>query len=157
MKMLGYSAMGVGNIDAHLGDVFYAAAKERGIQVIEAGPNQPAGVVPYIVKKINGVKVGVISFGSEEAQSMAEAKSLDILKSRYVAFREARKASDVLILLDASVSRQAREDMRSAIYDLELERGAVVAVTISTRDEWNSPLMSVSPYHKNVEREGVVL
>jgi len=92
--------MGVGNIDAHLGDDFYAAAKERGIQVIEAGPNQPAGVAPYIVKNINGVKVGVISFGSGEAKSLAEAKSLDVLKARYVAFREARKASDVLILLD---------------------------------------------------------
>ena len=71
--------------------------------------------------------------------------------------REPESDYDVLILLDAPISRQARDDMRSAIYDLELERGAVVAVTISTRDEWNSPLMSVSPYHRNVEREGVVL
>jgi len=100
MKMLGYSAMGVGRFDAHLGDVFYATAKERGIQVVEAGPNQPAGVLPYIIKNINGVKIGIISFGSKEASSLANEKSLNILKARFVAFREARKASDILIMLD---------------------------------------------------------
>jgi len=64
---------------------------------------------------------------------------------------------DVLILLDKPAPRQMLDEMRSAIYDLELDREAVLSVMTSTQDEWNSPLESVSPYHKNVEREGVLL
>jgi len=71
--------------------------------------------------------------------------------------REPESDYDILILLDAPISRQAREEMRSAIYDLELERGAVVSILVLTRDDWNSRLESVSPYHGNVEREGVAL
>ena len=64
---------------------------------------------------------------------------------------------DVLILLEAPVAKQTREEMRSAIYEMELERGVVICVIVSTRDEWDSPLRSVSPFHKNVESEGVLL
>ena len=64
---------------------------------------------------------------------------------------------DVLILLDAPMARRTREEMRSAIYDLELERGVVMSIMVTTRDEWNSPLHSVSPYHRNVESTGVLL
>lgn len=64
---------------------------------------------------------------------------------------------DVLILLDAPMTRQTREEMRSAIYALELERGVVISIMVTTREEWNSPLQSVSPYHRNVDSYGVVL
>lgn len=100
LKKMGYAAIGVGDADARIGDDFYTAAKERGVQVLEAGPNQPAGVKPFIIQKINGLRVGVISFGSLGAKSLADAKPLDVRKARYAAFMEARKASDILILLD---------------------------------------------------------
>lgn len=64
---------------------------------------------------------------------------------------------DLLVLLGASVSKRTLEDMNSAIYDLELERDAVLSVMLSTREEWDSPLMSVSPYHRNVLNDGVVV
>jgi predicted nucleotidyltransferase len=64
---------------------------------------------------------------------------------------------DVLILLETPIAKQTREQMRSAVYEMELEREVVICVMISTRDEWNSPLRSVSPFHKNVESDGVLL
>ena len=71
--------------------------------------------------------------------------------------RDPESDYDILILLDKLPPRQTLEEMRSAIYDLELEREAVLSVMTSTQDDWNSPLRRVSPHHKNVEREGVVL
>ena len=64
---------------------------------------------------------------------------------------------DVLILLDEPASKQTLEQMRLAIYDLELERDALLSVMTLTQGEWTSPLSRVSPYHKNVERDGVLL
>ena len=98
MKELGYTILGVGNQEAKIGNAIFNAAKEKGIQVIEAGPNQPEGIAPYVVKVINGIKVGIISFGSSGNDE--EARSLSVLKARYAAFREARKASDILILME---------------------------------------------------------
>jgi uncharacterized protein len=64
---------------------------------------------------------------------------------------------DVLVLLEAPIDRQTREEMRSAIYELELEREVVVSLMVSTREEWNSPPRSLSPFHRNVESDGVLL
>ena len=64
---------------------------------------------------------------------------------------------DILILLDSPMDKQVNEEMQSAIYDLELDREAVLSVMVSTRDEWNSPLQSVSPYRRNIEKDGVLL
>lgn len=64
---------------------------------------------------------------------------------------------DVLVLRGPSVSKQTLEEMDSAIYDLELDREVVLSVMVSTREEWDSPLMSVSPYHRNVVNDGVLV
>jgi len=71
--------------------------------------------------------------------------------------REPESDYDVLILLQAPIDKQTREDMRSAMYEIELEREIVISLMVSTLDEWNSPLRSVSPFHRNVEKDGVLL
>ena len=71
--------------------------------------------------------------------------------------REPESDYDVLVLLDEPAPKETLEEMRSAIYDLELEREVVLSVMTSTQEEWRSPLSRVSPYHKNVESEGVLL
>jgi hypothetical protein len=47
--------------------------------------------------------------------------------------------------------------MNAAIYDLELDRDAALSVIVSTREKWESPLMSVSPYHRNVVNDGIIV
>ena len=64
---------------------------------------------------------------------------------------------DVLVLLGESVPKRTIEEMDSAIYDFELEREAALSVMVSTREEWDSPLMSVIPYHRNVVNDGVLV
>ena len=64
---------------------------------------------------------------------------------------------DVLLLVDAPLSREEEEAIDRAIYALELDREVVLSVFIYTRDDWNRPLRAVTPFYQNVEREGVLL
>ena len=71
--------------------------------------------------------------------------------------RTAESDYDILVLLNAPMPPDEREDMRGTIYDLELARGVVMTVFFLTTEEWHLPLNRVTPFHRNVEREGVVL
>lgn len=64
---------------------------------------------------------------------------------------------DILVLLNAPLSREEEDRIRDVIYDLQVERGVVMSVIFYTREEWDSPISSVSPYRRNIEREGVLL
>lgn len=71
--------------------------------------------------------------------------------------REPDSDYDVLVLLDGPISRQEEDRIRDAIYYLELAREVVVSFIFETREQWNQPVAAVSPYHRNVEREGILL
>lgn len=64
---------------------------------------------------------------------------------------------DILVLLQAPISRQQKTDIRSVIYDLELQHNVVMSIMYYTEDEWNSPVVTISPYRKNVEIDGILL
>ena len=71
--------------------------------------------------------------------------------------REPDSDFDVLILVDAPLSREEEEAIDCAIYSLELDREVVLSTFTYTRDEWNDRFRSVTPFHRNVEKEGVLL
>jgi predicted nucleotidyltransferase len=64
---------------------------------------------------------------------------------------------DVLVLSDRELSDTEERRIRDAVYDIELAREVVVSLAMYTRDDWNLPLRKATPYHKNVEREGILL
>jgi predicted nucleotidyltransferase len=71
--------------------------------------------------------------------------------------RTAESDYDILVLLSAPIPDDEREGMRDTIYDLELARGVVMTVFFLTTEEWCRPLTRVTPFHRNVERDGVAL
>lgn len=64
---------------------------------------------------------------------------------------------DVLALLASDLSNQQKDAVRGAVYDLELAHNVVISLIFYTRDEWDSPLVTATPYRKNLAREGVLL
>jgi len=71
--------------------------------------------------------------------------------------RDPESDYDVIILLNSPLSKEVDEELDTVIYALELERGTVLSTFLYTRDEWNRPLRVATPYHRNVQREGVLL
>jgi predicted nucleotidyltransferase len=64
---------------------------------------------------------------------------------------------DILILVDGPVDMALEEKMISNVYPLELETGAMLTLIVYSTEQWNSPLYRAMPFHKNVDREGVML
>jgi predicted nucleotidyltransferase len=64
---------------------------------------------------------------------------------------------DVLVLTDLAPLREYRKAIRARLYEIEWDCGEVVSTVVRSREEWNLPELRHSPYHRNVEREGVRL
>ena len=64
---------------------------------------------------------------------------------------------DLLIILNRSnISIDMEREITYPLYDLEFETGEVISPMIYTEDEWNTKY-SVTPFYKNVMREGQLL
>jgi predicted nucleotidyltransferase len=63
---------------------------------------------------------------------------------------------DILVLVDHSAGVALHERLISSISPLE-DDGAVLTLSIHSRDLWNSKLYQAMPFHENVDREGVLL
>ncbi len=64
---------------------------------------------------------------------------------------------DVLVLMDQSLDREHEDAVRDAVYDLELVRGILISLVFCTRDHWDRPLVRVSPFRQEVERDAIRL
>ena len=64
---------------------------------------------------------------------------------------------DVLVLTDEALSKMQEHAVEDAILDLELEREVVISTMYYTRGEWGAPMVRVSPFYKEVERDAIEL
>ncbi len=64
---------------------------------------------------------------------------------------------DILILIDKKVDRKLKEKIVDIRYDIELKYDVVFGLVIENKDFWDSSLANAMPFHKNIEREGVLL
>lgn len=98
MAKIGYAAVGVGELDARLGADFFATMAAHKIAVVDTSPATDKSAVPFLLKTVGGVKVGVVSFGA--ALPNVTVDDMELRKKRFEVFKEARAKSDVLIVLD---------------------------------------------------------
>ena len=64
---------------------------------------------------------------------------------------------DILVIVDGPVDMALEEKILSNVYPLEVETGAVLTLIVYSREQWDSALYRAMPFHKNVDREGVLL
>ena len=64
---------------------------------------------------------------------------------------------DLLILSNVPATLENEDRFRGALYDLQLETGAVITVILVNRADWETPLYKAMPLHKNITREGITL
>ena len=64
---------------------------------------------------------------------------------------------DLLILLDKEpLSRDDINRIKYPLYEIEFETSTIISPIVLSRDEWESK-HSVTPFYKNVLKEGVVI
>ncbi len=64
---------------------------------------------------------------------------------------------DFLVLLPLEPTRELQQKIRRSLYEWEWENGEVITSMYRSKKRWDSPLMRVTPLHRNVAREGIRL
>lgn len=97
---LGYDAVGVGETDLRTGAKrFFEEAAKHKLTVLDSGPDAAKSTLPYVIKNVAGVKVGIVSFGGRLSTESSGGEYVR-RKAMYTAYRAARLGSDYLIVLD---------------------------------------------------------
>ncbi|MDR4499580.1 MAG: nucleotidyltransferase domain-containing protein [Candidatus Scalindua sp.] len=64
---------------------------------------------------------------------------------------------DLIILIDEEFSLEKENYICHQLCPIELEMGEVNTAFVYSRSKWNSSLYREMPFHKNVEKDGVIL
>lgn len=64
---------------------------------------------------------------------------------------------DFLILVDKTLNEYEKIALKNKLYDIELESDQVINSVIHSTIEWNRPEMRVTPFYKNVIKEGIAV
>lgn len=64
---------------------------------------------------------------------------------------------DLLVLVDGEPDLALEDEIRKALFPIELETGAVLTLLVYSREDWESSLYQAMPLVQNIEREGVIL
>ena len=72
---------------------------------------------------------------------------------------DAKKYSDydLLVIVNGPVDMAVKERIIAKVYPLELESCEMLTLIVYNRQQWDSPLYRAMPFHKNVDREGVLI
>jgi predicted nucleotidyltransferase len=70
---------------------------------------------------------------------------------------EATSDYDLLVLIDGEASLEKEDIICRQLYPIELETGKVLLAMVYSREQWDAPLYRAMPFHKNVERDGVLV
>ncbi|MHB9026176.1 MAG: nucleotidyltransferase domain-containing protein [Armatimonadota bacterium] len=72
---------------------------------------------------------------------------------------EARADSDwdLLVLTDQPVTTQVEEALWDRLFPIEVETTEVISAFVKNRRDWSTALAKASPYHRNIERDGVAV
>ena len=64
---------------------------------------------------------------------------------------------DLLILINKNLTEKEKLKIQHTLYEVELEADEIINAIIHSENEWNNPLMQVSPFYENVKKEGIVI
>lgn len=64
---------------------------------------------------------------------------------------------DILVIIDGPVDMPLKEKILANVYPLLLETGRMLTLIIYNKQQWDSPLYRAMPFHKNVDREGLLI
>ncbi len=64
---------------------------------------------------------------------------------------------DFLVLTDEPVTTQLEITLWDRLYELELETGGVFSALLKNREEWATAFSKITPFHHNVEKDGITL
>jgi len=123
MKLLGTDAVGLGDRDLRLGLAWLRGQiKRTGLSVVcanlyDKSTNKPA-LQPYVIKNVNGIKVGIIGVMSDKSDVGPARDSLYLVEPSNVtkmAISEMRKKGVTVVVLLSQLGKIESEDLVTAV------------------------------------------
>lgn len=64
---------------------------------------------------------------------------------------------DFLVLVDGPVDDDRVDRIRHRLYEIEWESDQILSSIVRSREQWNGQPLSSTPFHRNVELDGIAL
>jgi len=64
---------------------------------------------------------------------------------------------DIMVITTHAVTPLQKSAVRHALYEIEWDNACVISSIIRSREEWDNPLMKMTPFHRNVTRDAIRL
>ena len=71
--------------------------------------------------------------------------------------RSSESDYDILVLTDGMLAASYQDVLRGVVYDIALDHDVVISLVFVSKDHWQLPSVCVTPFHRNVESEGITL
>jgi len=62
---------------------------------------------------------------------------------------------DLLVLIEDSVDYKLKQQIREAVYPIELQRDVVISLFIESKFVWETKYATLSLLYQNIQREGI--
>ncbi len=64
---------------------------------------------------------------------------------------------DVMVITPCAITPLLKNAVRHALYEIEWDNACVISSIIHSREEWDNPLMKMTPFHRNVTKDAIRL
>lgn len=71
--------------------------------------------------------------------------------------RDENSDYDVLVLTDRTIPRTEQRHLRGQVLDVELDCDNVISLLFCQKQQWTLPKTQASPFHKEVEKDAIML
>jgi predicted nucleotidyltransferase len=109
----------------------------------------------YVIMKIQNIKNAVEELKSVLVRQFGNGIKIILFGS--AARGDTESDIDVLVIMPGAVDTEIEEKVISIAYDIELSLDVVFGIIVHSQEFWSSGLAAAMPFHKNIEREGLVL
>ena len=108
-------------------------------------------------KSITDEEKEILTRCRKAVESIDPSAEMILYGSRARGNAEPESDYNLLIIVDGEVSLKREDIICRQLFPIELDTGKVLSAIVYSRQQWDTKLYHAMPFHRNIEREGVIL
>lgn len=108
-------------------------------------------------KSITDEEKEILTRCRKAVESIDPSAEMILYGSRARGNAEPESDYDLLIIVDGEVSLKREDIICRQLFPIELDTGKVLSAIVYSRQQWDTKLYRAMPFHRNIERDGVIL